>query len=163
MSDTKTQPSWLADFLNEDGTIDPQMPLCAAGTALLSYYLRRGEFGPEGPDGAAAEAIRQEAEVAAQAALDVEWERLGRAGQLLPPGGRSRTECGVRVDRPHPRRKEKAGTIMTHFPEANARYAPTIWDGWTLLQRTVVRWPDGSSYTGAWVEVEPVEADGVTA
>lgn len=79
MTDTTLRPAWLVDYLNDDGTIDPQMPLCAAGNALLDYHVRRDEFGPEGPDGAAVEAIRQEAEVAARAAISVERERIQRS------------------------------------------------------------------------------------
>ena len=86
-------------------------------------------------------------------------DALRAAGRLLPEGGKRRTEYAVRVDRPHPRRSEKAGAIMGPWAEANARHAPTIWDGWATLQRTVIRWPNGSSYTGPWVEVEPGEAE----
>lgn len=102
MTDTTTRPAWLDDYLNDDGTIDPQMPLCAAGNALLDYHVRRDEFGPEGPDGATVEAIRQEAEVAARAAVRVERERIKRSLTLAMlralrsiPDGEIRNGCVV--------------------------------------------------------------------
>lgn len=112
--------------------------------------------------------------IAWEGALDfVRREYLNRAayglavlrakGRLLPDGGRERIEYGVRVDRPHPRRTEKGGTIMGPWAEANCRHAPSIWDGWTTMERVVRSWPDGSSYVGAWVEVEPETATGAAA
>lgn len=143
--DDTTQPAWVVDYLNEDGAIDPQMPLCAAGNALLSYHVRRDEFGPEGPDGATADAIRQEAEVAATAAMHVERERLARLGRLLPEGGRERVEWGSRG----------ASDPIVHRTEMSAREVGVGSWGHTLLRRMIRSWPDGSSYTGPWVEVEP--------
>lgn len=57
-----------------------------------------------------------------------------------------RTQLGVRVDRPHPARAEKAGTVITHFPDENARRCRQVWSGWTLVRRTVI------DYAGRWGE-----------
>lgn len=91
----------------------------------------------------ALDSVRREYLNRAERGLDA----LHAAGQLLPPGGRSRVEWGSRGSHdPIPMRDEHA-----------ARYAAASW-GHALLQRTVVRWPDGSSYTGPWVEVPAAEA-----
>jgi hypothetical protein len=39
-------------------------------------------------------------------------EVLAAAGRLLPEGARTVEQLGVRVDREHPRRKEKVGEVM---------------------------------------------------
>lgn len=73
---------------------------------------------------------------------------LAARSRLLAPSAEHREEIGVRVDVAHPARKEKAGTIMTHFPRENALRAHEIWDGWTVVRRTKIDW------AGPWVEVD---------
>ena len=66
--------------------------------------------------------------------------RLGKELEALKKatGMKPREQLGVRVDVAHPRRKEKVGDVMTHLCEESARYAPSVWAGWTLVHRTVV-------------------------
>jgi hypothetical protein len=77
---------------------------------------------------------------------------LAEAGRLLPPGARVVEEIGVRVDREHPRRKEKVGTVMTHFHRETALRSPEVWDGWSLVRRAAIEW------VGPWV---PVSEEGI--
>jgi hypothetical protein len=49
-------------------------------------------------------------------------------------------QLGVRVDVEHPMRGEPVGRVMTHFPPGNARLAPKLWHGWTLVRRDVIDW-----------------------
>lgn len=47
-------------------------------------------------------------------------------------------EYGLRVDTPHPRRKEKVGDVISLRPDCSedeARKAVLLWHGWTLVRR----------------------------
>lgn len=76
---------------------------------------------------------------------------LAEAGRLLPAGAKITEEIGVRVEREHPHRKEKAGTVMTHFHRETALRAPEVWDGWSLVRRDSIKW------AGPWVPVGTTE------
>lgn len=65
---------------------------------------------------------------------------LAEAGRLLPASARLVEELGVRVDREHPRRKEKVGQVMTHLCRESVLAAPKIWDGWTVVKRPAIKW-----------------------
>lgn len=74
----------------------------------------------------------------------------------LAAAARGPVEWGVRVDLPHPVRKEKAGDVITFggsAAETMARHAPEIWPGWTPVSRTAPR-------PSPWL---PVEVDRVGA
>jgi hypothetical protein len=86
-------------------------------------------------------------------------QTLRDAGRLVPPGGTSRIEWAVRVDEPHPARKEKRGAFITRMAPENARHAPKIWAGWTTVRREIQTWPGGWRRVGPWVPV-PTTPDG---
>src|SRR5215207_7821112 len=56
------------------------------------------------------------------------WKTLD--GRQATEGKTLVVEWGARVDEPHPRRREKPGDVIKLAEDA-ARYAPTIWQGWT--------------------------------
>lgn len=72
---------------------------------------------------------------------------LAGAGRLLPEGAKRTEELGVRVDEPHPLRKEKAGHVMRHLSRETVEHAPSIWRGWTIVRRTVI------NHETPWVEI----------
>jgi hypothetical protein len=51
--------------------------------------------------------------------------------------GVTREEWAVRVDRPHPRRKEEVGDYIRLADRRVAEYGPRIWDGWMPVSRTI--------------------------
>ena len=82
---------------------------------------------------------------------------LDEAGRLLPPGAHIAEEIAVRVDKPHPKRKEqKAGQVIRGMERATALHMPKLWEGWVVVRRNVVKW------AGPWVPVgtEPSGAAG---
>jgi hypothetical protein len=65
---------------------------------------------------------------------------------------RTKIEYGVRVDAVHPLRREKVGTVMTHFGEQKSRMCHDIWDGWTPVKRTVL-----PAVHGRWEALDEAE------
>jgi hypothetical protein len=71
---------------------------------------------------------------------------LAAEGLLLPPGAETTEQWAVRVDKPHPKRIEKAGDyLLLPGGEQIAKHGPRIWDGWVPVRRNV--------YIGPWSEV----------
>lgn len=58
-------------------------------------------------------------------------------------------EWAVRVDRPHPKRNEKAGDYIRLADEQIARYGPRVWDGWVPVSRV--------HCISAWQPASPVD------
>jgi hypothetical protein len=59
--------------------------------------------------------------------------------------GPAEIEYGVRVDRPHPRRRERAGDLMTHLGREKSLRCREFWDGWTPVVRTVTPWVEADA------------------
>lgn len=72
---------------------------------------------------------------------------LAEAGLLLPPGAETRVEWALRVDEPHPARREKLGDLIK-IGEKAAPYGPRAWKGWVPVSRTI------TTVTGPWREVD---------
>ena len=58
----------------------------------------------------------------------------------------------VRVDQPHPRRREKAGDFIDMADGQVALAARLIWEGWTPGYFLRVTLADGTTILGPWIE-----------
>ena len=56
-------------------------------------------------------------------------------------------EWAIRVDVPHPRRREVAGDYIRHMGEEKSRRCREVWDGWTPVRRWVI-----PTKVGPWEE-----------
>lgn len=83
---------------------------------------------------------------------------LANAGRLLPEGGQTRTEWGVR----------STGDYAVDCTDADEAHRWAARDvrilcergrDATLIRRSVQEWPDGSTLTGPWVAVDQEATD----
>lgn len=54
--------------------------------------------------------------------------------------GKTTVEWAVRVDVPHPKRREKAGDVITGLAPETVKAAREVWEGWTPVYRRVTEW-----------------------
>lgn len=88
-------------------------------------------------------------------------EALRAAGRLLPEGGQTRTEWGVRSP------KEKDYLVDGFDPDEalfwarrEVRILRDRDQEAALIRRSTHAWPDGTTFTGPWVAVDQEATDG---
>lgn len=102
--------------------------------AVRTFYARRFPNGDRTDD-----LLRLDSEVYVEDFRDALAMAFAAGREAAKTGP---VEWGVRVDLPHPVRKEKVGDVIKFggsAAEQMARNAPSIWAGWTLVRRTVPR------------------------
>jgi hypothetical protein len=130
-SQEKTMPEQPGDRGICGARTEPAGLLRAAVCELLhghpGWHRNGGMSWTEGPDESPRAFTQADVDAAYQRGL-TEGRRQAAEGKTLV------VEWGARVDEPHPRRREKPGDVIK-LDEDAARYAPTIWEGWTTVRR----------------------------